>query len=386
MIFIIIAIMAIVFLFLWACIDIVPQAEARVIERLGVFRAVWGAGIHVKIPVIDQAVVPHIDLREQVLELTNESRTYGAAWGNAGIDAKYNSRFSSPVSFKAKKWSFTTPGFAYKDSFADSLSSLVVEPGNGNGNVLVKDFTTGNSKGHGSYTANGFAAGGYSSLSDFRDVITKDNVRMNVDAAVFYQVTDPKLYAYGMKQPLFALQKLAITTLRNIIGTLELDEVLSSRDFINSSLRATLDEATDSWGLKITRVEIESIVPPAEIQNAMEMQVKAEREKRATILTAEATKQRIILEAEAEQKAAILAAEAEKQKKILEAQGRLKEKELEALGIKALNENCPNDSVIRLKAIQAMEVVSDGNATKIIIPSEMQGLVGLANGLVESAK
>jgi regulator of protease activity HflC (stomatin/prohibitin superfamily) len=219
--------------------------------------------------------------------------------------------------------------------------------------------------------------------TDFRDVITKDNVRMDVDAAVFYQVTDPKLYAYGMKQPLFALQKLAVTTLRNIIGTLELDEVLSSRDFINSKLRATLDEATDAWGIKITRVEIESIVPPHEIQYAMEAQAKAERNKRALILTAEGEKQATILTAEADKKAKVLAAEAEKQKKILEAEGRLKEKELEALGIKALNENCPNDSVIRLKAIQGMEKVADGNATKIIIPSEMQGLVGLANGITE---
>jgi regulator of protease activity HflC (stomatin/prohibitin superfamily) len=226
----------------------------------------------------------------------------------------------------------------------------------------------------------------YSQYSDFRDVITKDNVRMDVDAAVFYQVTDPKQYAYGIKQPLFALQKLAVTTLRNIIGTLELDEVLSSREFINTKLRATLDEATDAWGIKITRVEIESIVPPPQIQAAMEQQATAEREKRATILTAEATKQKIILEAEATKKANVLAAEAEKQRKILEAEGRLKEKELEALGIKALNENCPNDSVIRLKAIQAMEEVADGNATKIIIPSEMQGLVGLANGLVEGAR
>ena len=209
---------------------------------------------------------------------------------------------------------------------------------------------------------------------------------MDVDAAVFYQITDPKQYAYGMKQPLFALQKLAITTLRNIIGTLELDETLSSRDFINAKLRATLDEATDAWGIKITRVEIESIVPPPEIQKAMEMQATAEREKRATILNAEAAKQAAILTAEAEKKAAILAAEAEKQKKILEAEGRLKEKELEALGIKALNENAPSDAVVRLKAIQGMEKVAEGNATKIIIPSEMQGLVGLANGLVEGAR
>ncbi len=379
---IVVAVMAIFFLILWACIDIVPQAEARVIERLGVFRSVWNAGIHVKIPIIDRAVVPHIDLREQVLELTKANSAYGAVWGNANLNSKYRSRFVTPTKVSLQNSQYKQPGFVHKDL----LSTLSVESAKGYEKTLSQNYTTSNSKGSAYYAADAFATGGYSTFSDFRDVITKDNVRMDVDAAVFYQITDPKQYAYGMKQPLFALQKLAITTLRNIIGTLELDETLSSRDFINAKLRATLDEATDAWGIKITRVEIESIVPPPEIQKAMEMQATAEREKRATILNAEAAKQAAILTAEAEKKAAILAAEAEKQKKILEAEGRLKEKELEALGIRALNENAPSDAVVRLKAIQGMEKVADGKATKIIIPSEMQGLVGLANGLVEGAR
>ena len=385
---IVVAIMAIFFLILWACIDIVPQAEARVIERLGVFRSVWNAGIHVKIPIIDRAVVPHIDLREQVLELTKESSAYGTAWGSSSLNSKYRSRFSSPVKFHSEDYRFKETLKGRDIDFKGRSKGLDFEKVRDKGfeTYQSQDYVNTKSKGYGSYHFDGYALGGYSTFTDFRDVITKDNVRMDVDAAVFYQVTDPKQYAYGMKQPLFALQKLAITTLRNIIGTLELDETLSSRDFINAKLRATLDEATDAWGIKITRVEIESIVPPPEIQKAMEMQATAEREKRATILNAEAAKQAAILTAEAEKKAAILAAEAEKQKKILEAEGRLKEKELEALGIKALNENAPSDAVVRLKAIQGMEKVADGNATKIIIPSEMQGLVGLANGLVEGAR
>ena len=358
MIFIVIAIMAIVFLILWACIDIVPQAEARVIERLGVFRAVWNAGIHVKIPIIDRAVVPHIDLREQVLELPK------IGYGNIEYT---NSNHGDTVD----KFSVNGSGI-----FIRNKQPVAIEYSDGSvAEVPRPNFlNNGLFKGSHRFTKNCRTYKSTKSYSEFRDVITKDNVRMEVDAAVFYQVTDPRLYAYGMKQPLFALQKLAITTLRNIIGTLELDETLCSREFINAKLRATLDEATDSWGIKITRVEIESIVPPADVQDAMEKQAKAERQKRADILEAEGKKQ-----------ATILAAEAEKQKKILEAEGLLREKELEALGVKALNENAPNDSVIRLKAIQGMEKVADGQATKVIIPSDLAGLVGLANGLVEGA-
>ena len=376
MVFIIIAVMAIIFLLLWACLDIVPQAEARVIERLGVFHSVWNAGIHVKIPILDKAVVPHIDLREQILELPRTysytddlSREEDRYSESRHLNASNNSDYSATANVQGSIRAYGVPNARANASATTGLMGRILNRKN------VSRFS--------SVKYDSFNRTVY---SDWRDVITKDNVTMHVDAAVFYQVTDPKQYAYGMKQPLFALQKLTVTTLRNIIGTLELDETLCSREYINSALRATLDEATDAWGIKITRVEIESILPPPEIQDAMDRQAKAERDKRATILLAEGNKQRVILEAEAEKKATVLAAEAEKEKKILEAEGFLREKELEALGIKALNENAPNDSVIRLKAIQGMEKVSEGPSNKIIIPSEMQGLVGLANGLVEGAR
>ena len=363
MIFIIIAVMAIIFLLLWACLDIVPQAEARVIERLGVFHSVWNAGIHVKIPILDKAVVPHVDLREQILELPRIG--YGNIEYLKSNDGYANEKFDingSGISIRKKH--------PINFEYSDGSIAEVPHP-----NFWNNDSCRGShrfSKGSRIYKST-------TSYSDFRDVITKDNVRMNVDAAVFYQVTDPKQYAYGMKQPLFALQKLAVTTLRNIIGTMELDETLCSRDLINSTLRAALDEATDAWGIKITRVEIESIVPPPQIQEAMEMQATAEREKRAKILRAEAEKQAMILEAEAIEQAAILKAKGE-------AEALLQMKEAEAKSLAMLNENAPNDSVIRLKAIQGMEKVSEGPSNKIIIPSEMQGLVGLANGLVEGAR
>ena len=367
MIIIVICVMLVVFLLLWAFIDIVPQAEARVIERLGMFRAVWGAGIHVKLPIIDKAVVPHIDLREQILELPTVTQNSVDQWENWDEELEYKE------SGNHRPYAQITRGtgeFSYNSADKKVRAELRAEErGYGSEERAVPPRF---GKGKRRFSNRSTIRNGETTYSDYRDVITKDNVRMHVDAAVFYQVTDPKQYAYGMKQPLFALQKLTITSLRNIIGTLELDETLSSRDYINSTLRTTLDEATDSWGLKITRVEIENILPPPQMQAAMEKQATAEREKRATILMAEGQKQ-----------AAILAAEAEKQKKILEAEGLLREKELEARGLKALNENAPNDAVIRLKAIQAMEEVADGHATKIIIPSEMQGLVGLANGITE---
>ena len=232
-------------------------------------------------------------------------------------------------------------------------------------------------------------------------VITKDNVTMQIDTVVYFQITDPKLYAYGVEQPMAAMETLTATTLRNIIGDLELDQTLTSRDVVNTKMRAILDEATDPWGIKVNRVELKNILPPADIQNSMEKQMKAERDRRqailqaegqkkSAILIAEGEKESAILKASAEKEAAILRAEAEKQAAILKADG-------EAAAIRAvqqaladslemLNEKAPNDSVLRLKAIEAMQKVADGKATKIIIPSEMQGLVGLANGIVESAK
>ena len=232
-------------------------------------------------------------------------------------------------------------------------------------------------------------------------VITKDNVTMQIDTVVYFQITDPKLYAYGVEQPMAAMETLTATTLRNIIGDLELDQTLTSRDVVNTKMRAILDEATDPWGIKVNRVELKNILPPQDIQNSMEKQMKAERDRRqailqaegqkkSAILIAEGEKESAILRASAEKEAAILKAEAEKQAAILKADGEAeairKVQQALADSLAMLNEKAPNDQVIKLKSIQAMEKVADGKATKIIIPSEIQGLVGLANGLMEGAK
>ncbi len=240
-------------------------------------------------------------------------------------------------------------------------------------------------------------------VADFppQPVITKDNVRMQIDTVIFFQITDCKLYTYGVTNPLLAIENLTSTTLRNIIGELDLDQTLTSRDIINTKMRAILDEATDPWGIKVTRVELKNIIPPREIQDAMEKQMKAERERRelilkaegeknSTILVAEGRKQQQILEAEAEKAAAILRAEAAKEAKIREAEGQaeaiLKVQEATAQGIKMLNESAPCDSVIKLRSLEAFEKASDGKATKIIVPSNIQGLAGLASSVIESLK
>ena len=232
-------------------------------------------------------------------------------------------------------------------------------------------------------------------------VITKDNVTMQIDTVVYFQITDPKLYTYGVEHPMLAMETLTATTLRNIIGDLELDQTLTSRDVVNTKMRSILDEATDPWGIKVNRVELKNILPPADIQNSMEKQMKAERDRRQAILVAEGQresailvaqgeKESAILKASAEKEAAILKAEAERQSAILKAEG-----EAEAIrqvqqaladSLAMLNEKAPNDQVIKLKSIEAMQRIADGKATKIIIPSEMQGLVGLANGIVEGTK
>lgn len=232
-------------------------------------------------------------------------------------------------------------------------------------------------------------------------VITKDNVTMQIDTVVFFQITDPKLYTYGVESPISAIENLSATTLRNIIGELELDATLTSRDTINAKIRVILDEATDPWGIKVNRVELKNIIPPKEIQDAMEKQMKAERQRREAILTAEGEKQsRIlvaeghkeskILEAEAEKQSAILHAEAVKEAKIREAEGEAQAIETvqnaTAQAIKKLNEANANDAVIKLKALEAFAKAADGQSTKIIIPSEIQSLAGLAEGIVETAK
>ena len=232
-------------------------------------------------------------------------------------------------------------------------------------------------------------------------VITKDNVTMQIDTVVYFQITDPKLYTYGVEHPMAAMETLTATTLRNIIGDLELDQTLTSRDVVNTKMRAILDEATDPWGIKVNRVELKNILPPADIQSSMEKQMKAERDRRqailqaegqkkSAILIAEGEKESAILRASAEKEAAILKAEAERQSAILKAQG-----EAEAIrnvqqaladSMALLNEHAPNEQVLKLKSIEAMQHIANGQATKIIIPSEMQGYVGMANGIVESVK
>ena len=274
-------------------IQIVQQSKAYVVERLGAFHAVWGVGLHLKVPFIER-VVKKVSLKEQ-----------------------------------------------------------------------VADF-------------------------DPQPVITKDNVTMQIDTVIYFQITDPKLYTYGVEYPMSAIENLTATTLRNIIGELELDQSLTSRDTINAKMRSILDEATDPWGIKVNRVELKNILPPREIQNAMEKQMKAERERREAILRAEGEKRAAILEAEGEKESAILRADAKKQEQILEAEGRaaaiLAVQKATADGIRLLNDAAPTDPVLRLRALEAFTAAADGKATKIIIPSEIQGIAGLAKGVVESVK
>lgn len=229
-------------------------------------------------------------------------------------------------------------------------------------------------------------------------VITKDNVTMRIDTVVFFQITDPKLFAYGVEKPIMAIENLTATTLRNIIGELELDQTLTSRETINTKMRATLDEATDPWGIKVNRVELKNIIPPAAIQDAMEKQMKAERERREQILIAEGEKKSAILRAEGQKEALILSAEAEKQSAILraeatkeatirraegEAEAILKVQQANADGIKFLNEAAPDQAVLTLKSLEAFAKAADGKATKLIIPSEISGIAGLASSLTE---
>ena len=303
-VWILVALAAVIFLILITNIFVVQQSRAYVIERLGAFHAVQGVGLHFKLPFFDR-IARRVSMKEQVLDYPPQP------------------------------------------------------------------------------------------------VITKDNVTMQIDTVVYFQITDPKLYTYGVEHPMAAMETLTATTLRNIIGDLELDQTLTSRDVVNTKMRAILDDATDPWGIKVNRVELKNILPPADIQSSMEKQMKAERDRRQAILQAEGQresailvaqgeKESAILRASAEKEAAILRAEAERQSAILKAEGeaeaiRAVQKAL-ADSLQMLNEAAPNDQVIKLKSIQAMEKISDGQATKIIIPSEMQGLVGLANGIVEGVK
>ena len=300
--FIALAIVAIVIII--SNVNVVPQARAYVIERLGAYHTTWGTGIHFKIPFIDK-IAKRINKMEQ-----------------------------------------------------------------------VADFPP-------------------------QPVITKDNVRMQIDTVVFYQITDPKLFTYGHATPMTAIENLTSTTLRNIIGDMELDETLTSRDVINAKMRSILDEATDPWGIKVSRVELKNIIPPKEIQDAMEKQMKAERERRESILRAEGEKNSSILVAEGQKAAMILNAEAEKQSQILKAEAikeakiREAEGEAEAIlkiqqatadGIRMINEANPAQGVIAIKSLEALEKVADGKATKIIIPSEIQNIAGLVSSISELAE
>ena len=303
-VWILVALAAVIFLILITNIFVVQQSRAYVIERLGAFHAVQGVGLHFKVPFIDR-IARRVSMKEQVLDYPPQP------------------------------------------------------------------------------------------------VITKDNVTMQIDTVVYFQITDPKLYTYGVEHPMAAMETLTATTLRNIIGDLELDQTLTSRDVVNTKMRAILDEATDPWGIKVNRVELKNILPPQDIQNSMEKQMKAERDRRQAILVAEGQRESAILVAQGEKEAAVLRADAEKQAAILRAeadrQSAILKAEGEAEAIRAvqqaladslemLNEKAPNDSVLKLKSIEAMQKIADGKATKIIIPSQMQGMVGLANGIVEGVK
>ena len=280
-------------LVLFATVQIVPQAKAYVVERLGAYKATWSVGIHFKIPVIDR-VAKKVSLKEQVVDFAPQP------------------------------------------------------------------------------------------------VITKDNVTMQIDTIVYFQIIDPKLYTYGVEVPMAAIENLTATTLRNIIGDLELDETLTSRDHINGRMRIILDEATDAWGIRVNRVELKNILPPREIQDAMEKQMKAERERRQAILQAEGEKQSQILVAEGEKQSAILRADASKITKIREAEGEaeaiLTVQKALADSIAMLNAAAPSEAVIKLKALEAFAQAADGQATKLIIPSEIQALAGLVASATECAK
>ena len=304
MIFVILFLIVVALVVFVNCIKIVPQANAMVVERLGVYLDTWNVGLHIKVPFIDR-IAKKVILKEQVVDFPPQP------------------------------------------------------------------------------------------------VITKDNVTMQIDTVVYFQITDPKLYAYGVENPIMAIENLTATTLRNVIGDLELDETLTSRKTINTKMRATLDVATDPWGIKINRVELKNIMPPKAIQDAMEKQMKAERERReailraegekkSTVLVAEGNKEAAILDAQAEKEAAILRAEAKREATIKEAEGQaeaiLRIQQANADGLKMLKASEPDAAVLQIKSLEAFAKAADGKATKIIIPSEIQGIAGLTQSIAEIAK
>ncbi|MDD4011047.1 MAG: SPFH/Band 7/PHB domain protein [Sphaerochaetaceae bacterium] len=293
MIYVVIGVLALAIILIIANVKIVPQSQARVLERLGAYSTTWNVGIHVKFPFIDR-IANTVSLKETVLDFPPQP------------------------------------------------------------------------------------------------VITKDNVTMMIDTVIYFQITDPKLNTYGVENPLSALENLSATTLRNIIGDLELDQTLTSRDVINSKMRIILDEATDPWGIKVNRVEVKNIIPPEAIKEAMEKQMRAERERREAILIAEGKKQSAILVAEGQKQSMILEAEAHKEAAIQKAQGEaqaiLEVQKAKAEGIRMIREAGADDSVIRLRSLEALEKVADGQATKLIIPSDIQNMAGLVSSIAETVR
>ena len=338
---------------------VVPQSRAWVMERIGVYSRTWNTGLHIKIPFIEKKAMA-IDLREQMLVL------------GEGLNINHNHYHNHNSKVEAKVT-------------GDRLKSSVGVVNSVDG-VFSADYRHDSKRHH----------------PNSQPVITKDNVSMDVDAVVFYMVTDPKLFAYGHANPISAIKHLAATTLRNLIGELELDTVLTSRDFINTRMRTILDEASDAWGVKVTRVELMNlIISDKELSEAMEKQMIAERkrreqiilaegERKSAILVAEGKKQAAILEAEGKKQSEILAAEAKREAMICEAEGEaeaiLQVQQATAEGIKMVNASEPSQAVLTIKSLEAFQKAADGQATKIIIPSEIQGLAGLASSASEIFK
>ncbi len=360
MIFLFLAVLVIIAIVIISHLRIVPEAQAHVMERFGVYSRTWQTGLHFKVPFVERCAVK-VDLREQILVV--------------GDASKYNHHHYHNHNDKAR-------------SFKNVL--------NLNDRVHEFEYKQGASFKHDSSVHN----------HNSQPVITKDNVSVEIDTVVFFQITDPKLFAYGHKTPILAIEHLAATSLRNLVGDLELDETLTSRDTINAKLRVLLDEATDSWGVKVTRVEIKNIIiSDKELAEAMEKQMIAERTRRAVVIEAEGYKKSQILKAEGDKQAKILAAEAAKQKKILEAEGQreadicegegeaekiLLVQQATAEGLKMINAAAPTAEAqniyLGVKSLEALEAASNGEATTIIIPSEVQSLAGLAKSAAEVFK
>lgn len=384
-----IAVLLIVFLLIISHLRIVPESEAWVMERLGVYSRTWHTGLHLKVPFVEKRREDPIDLREQILVV-----------GEGFNHHHYHNHGKNYLSTRD----------TYTNENSNTLAGgAVAGVGVFNRGVGVGAITGAGATSSGANTSNEYAHvrktgyhNPYVHSGNSQPVITKDNVSMEIDTVVFYQITDPKLFVYGHKSPIAAIEHLAATTLRNLIGELELDETLSSRDKINAKLRVVLDEATDAWGIRVTRVELKNIiVSDKELAEAMEKQMIAERIRRATvieaegfrkseILKAEGLKQSAILKAEGEKQAKILAAEAQREADICEGEGQAERillvEQATAEGIKLINASEPSKEVLTIKSLESLKEAAKGNSNTIIIPSEIQGLAGLAKSASEVFK